>query len=169
MPGIIALNDLLRWSMAQAESLPSSTREAVLERLRRLPDGRALCHCDFRPNNIIVSSRGLITIDWAVGSRGNPLADLARSWLLSRLWLSLFIEGKPDRTQAMWSTFWAAYLGGYRELRPSPDAELTDWQIVITAASLFWDQGLNRIPETTSLRIGFIEAALFGGTHPWRN
>jgi aminoglycoside phosphotransferase (APT) family kinase protein len=141
----------------------------VAELLERLPGGGALCHCDFHPNNVIMSSRGLIAIDWAVGSRGNPLADLARSWLISRLWLSVFSEGRSGRTRSMWSTFWATYLCRYAELRPWAEDELTNWQIVMTAASLCWDEGVNKVPEATSLRLEFIQAALRGEAHPWRN
>lgn len=68
----------LESNIQAAEVLPATTREAVLNLLRRLPDGNAVCHGDFHPDNIIMSSRGPIIIDWLTATQGNPLADVAK-------------------------------------------------------------------------------------------
>ncbi|MFC2013409.1 phosphotransferase family protein [Chloroflexota bacterium] len=60
--------------------MPSRVKEVVLEALEQLPDGSAVCHGDFHPRNIIISSRGPVIIDWANATQGNPLADVA--WIL---------------------------------------------------------------------------------------
>jgi aminoglycoside phosphotransferase (APT) family kinase protein len=79
------LIELLNWSIEQADPLEDATRNAVLDLLDGLPGGESLCHNDFYPNNIIVSPHGLVVIDWAIGTRCNPLADYARTWLISRM------------------------------------------------------------------------------------
>ncbi len=112
-----------------------------------------------------MATQGTVAIDWAVGARGNPVADFARTWLISRLWLSDSGPGTPKR---YWNTFWQAYLSRYRERRSYAEGELVNWQIVTTAASLGMDGPLNWIPAATELRIDFIQAMLKGETHRWK-
>ena len=85
--GILELRQVLVWAIDRADGLSPDEKKAVRAVLDRLPSDRALCHGDFHPTNIVMSARGPVAIDWAVGASGNPLADFARTWLLSRLWL----------------------------------------------------------------------------------
>jgi len=158
------LAGLLAWSIQQAEPLEEGIRKAVLDMLTRLPDGEMLCHNDFHPTNIIVSSRGLMIIDWAIGTRGNPLADLARTWLISKMWLDgLEADGAPEHSQLLWHRFWETYFRQYRALRPFNALEFIQWQIVAASASLVWDQ----TAEATDQRVSFIKAALSDAEHQW--
>jgi tRNA A-37 threonylcarbamoyl transferase component Bud32 len=158
------LTELLAWSVQQAEVLEEDTRKAVLDVLKRLPDGAMLCHNDFHPTNIIVSSHGLMVIDWAIGSRGNPLADLARTWLISKMWLGgLEVDRAPEHLLHLWQRFWETYFLRYRTLRPFNALDLIHWQIVVASASLVWDQTVKSIDQ----RVSFIKAALSGTEHPW--
>jgi thiamine kinase len=43
-----------------------------------------LCHGDLHPSNVIMSPRGPVIVDWFDASRGEPLADVARSALTLR-------------------------------------------------------------------------------------
>jgi aminoglycoside phosphotransferase (APT) family kinase protein len=54
----------------------------VLEGLERLPQGAALCHFDFHPDQVLMTQRGPVVIDWMTAFRGHPLADVARSCVL---------------------------------------------------------------------------------------
>jgi tRNA A-37 threonylcarbamoyl transferase component Bud32 len=162
---ILELGEVLAWAVGRADGLTPDNRTAVLGVLDRLSGGTALCHGDFHPHNIIMAAHGPVAIDWAVGARGNPLADFARTWLISRLWLSNLGWGKPKQ---YWITFWQTYLSRYRELRSCPEGELVDWQIVATAASLCLDRSMNSIPAATELRHDFIRATLKGETHRWK-
>jgi len=154
-------------AILQADGLPPGIRNAVLGVLDRLPRGTTLCHGDFHPQNIIMAPGGPVIIDWPGGSRGNPLADFARTWLIFRLWPELheLLSGKAEL--GYWNTFWQRYLSRYRELRSFPESELTNWEIVATAASLSLDRHLNSIPALTEPRLDFIHAMLRGETHPW--
>ncbi len=62
--------------------LTAGEKEDVLLILDRLPDGDRVCHGDLNPNNVIVSPKGMVAIDWDNGCRGNPMADVARTVLL---------------------------------------------------------------------------------------
>ena len=69
--------------------IPGNLREfaerakaAALARLEELPEDDRLCHGDFHPDNIIMSPRGPVIIDWSDATKGNPAADVARTRLL---------------------------------------------------------------------------------------
>ncbi len=158
------LIELLTWSIHQADPLEERTRNAVLDVLNGLPAGGVLCHNDFYPNNIIVSLQGPMVIDWAIGTRGSPLADHARTWLISWMWLSMIEEmGAPEHVQLMWQRFWDTFFRRYDELRPSSLEDFNHWQIVAAAVSLYWDRSIT----STDQRVSFVEAALCGREHPW--
>ncbi len=70
-----------------ASPLPKEVRYDLHVRLQGLPRGKALCHGDFNPSNVILSPKGgWRVIDWAHVRLGDPLADVARTYLL--FWLS---------------------------------------------------------------------------------
>ena len=159
------LTDILSWSIQQAGSvLEERICKAVLDVLIGLPAGSALCHNDFYPNNIIMSLKGPVIIDWAIGTRGNPLSDIARSWLISQMWLSGLVEkGASEHLQHTWKQFWKTYFLRYRELRDYYIEELNKWQIVVAAASLVWGPPVTLDDE----RVSFVKAALGREEHRW--
>jgi len=44
--------------------------------------GDQLLHLDLHPQNVLMSKRGPVVIDWGTTARGDPLVDVATSWLL---------------------------------------------------------------------------------------
>ena len=121
-----------------APGLPETARQQVLAALLRLPDGDAVCHGDYHPDNLIISPRGPIVLDWMTGTHGNPAADVARTMLLFRI--AVLPEGMPATkravTQIVRRTFLAAYLRAYRRLRPISDTEIASWLPIVAAARL---------------------------------
>ena len=70
-----------------ASDLPKETRYDLHMRLQSMPRGKALCHGDFNPTNVIITTKGeWRVIDWSHVRLGDPLADVARTYLL--FWLS---------------------------------------------------------------------------------
>ena len=70
-----------------ASGLPKETRYDLHMRLQSMPRGKALCHGDFNPTNVIITPNGeWRVIDWSHVRLGDPLADVARTYLL--FWLS---------------------------------------------------------------------------------
>ena len=45
-------------------------------------DDQALVHLDLHPNNVLLSSRGPVVIDWTNARGGDPDADVAMTWLI---------------------------------------------------------------------------------------
>jgi uncharacterized protein (TIGR02172 family) len=132
-----ARESLLR-ALRAAPRLPEPTRRSLLDALATLPDGDAVCHGDFHPDNIVISSRGPVVIDWMTVTRGNPAADVARTVLLFRA--GVLPEGTPAgkriATEFFRRAFLSAYLRAYRALRPLPDAEIDAWLPLLAAARL---------------------------------
>ncbi|HTT58415.1 MAG TPA: phosphotransferase [Acidimicrobiales bacterium] len=44
--------------------------------------GDSLLHMDLHPLNVMLSNEGPVVLDWANASRGNPLVDVAATWVL---------------------------------------------------------------------------------------
>ena len=68
--------------LARAHDYAPEQRRAAEASLALLPAGSAVCHADFHPDNILLSPRGPIIIDWTSGTRGHPQADVARTCVL---------------------------------------------------------------------------------------
>jgi Ser/Thr protein kinase RdoA (MazF antagonist) len=68
--------------LANAETLGAAERRALLRRLDKMPDGDRLCHGDFHPLNILGSPGHAVIVDWPNASRGDPAADVCRSYVL---------------------------------------------------------------------------------------
>lgn len=70
-----------------ASPIPKETRYDLHMKLQGFPRGKALCHGDFNPTNVIITPNGdWRVIDWSHVRLGDPLADVARTYLL--FWLS---------------------------------------------------------------------------------
>ena len=73
-----------------ASPLPKETRYDLHMKLQSFARGKALCHGDFNPTNVIITPKGdWRVIDWSHVRLGDPLADVARTYLL--FWLSGYI------------------------------------------------------------------------------
>lgn len=68
-----------------AKALPDDLRQPVLDLLESLPDGSQLCHGDFHPDNVLMTRRGPIVIDWMTARQGSPAADVARTRMILSL------------------------------------------------------------------------------------
>jgi uncharacterized protein (TIGR02172 family) len=133
-----SLREDLEGVVQNQAGMPENVRQALVDALR-LPDGNSVLHGDFHPENIIMSSRGPVIIDWPEAKRGNPLADAARTWLLIRM-------GTPTPgTKMQWLIklsrrwFYSMYSKRYRELRPYSEQDMAAWRVPIVAARLFFE------------------------------
>ena len=65
-----------------AERLSRERRDKLLKRLGDMPDGDRLCHGDFHPFNILGLDQQARVIDWLDATRGDPVADVCRTYVL---------------------------------------------------------------------------------------
>lgn len=67
--------------------LDATIRYELHNKLEVMSKGVSICHGDFCPSNIILSEDGVYyTIDWTLSSCGNPLADVAQTYIM--LWIN---------------------------------------------------------------------------------
>ena len=77
-------------------------------RLHAIPyGGERLLHLDFHPDNVLLSRRGPVVIDWSNARAGEPALDVAMTWVicatsggvLGRVFTRLFLR-HVDRSAA---------------------------------------------------------------------
>jgi Ser/Thr protein kinase RdoA (MazF antagonist) len=105
----------------KAEILGEGRRDALLRRLEGMPEGDRLCHGDFHPLNILGPPGQAIIIDWPNASRGDPAADVCRSYILIR-------NVAPNIA--------GAYVDAYAGVSGFDAAEIFSWLPLIAAARL---------------------------------
>jgi len=146
--------EYLRWKIEHADLLPDRSRAAALAALERLPDDDAVCHGDFHPDNILITARGPVIIDWHDTVRGHPLGDVARTLLLMSM-------GDPPGTSAplRWifgrfrSALCNAYLRQYGALTGATYAEIDAWMLPLAAGRLS-----EKIPEEVDSLMARVKA-----------
>jgi Ser/Thr protein kinase RdoA (MazF antagonist) len=128
--------------------LTAASVDASLGRALALlpPDagGARLCHGDLHPSNVILRDDGWVIVDWFDASRGDAVADVARSLL------TLLSDGaSPPRhlagaDRAALGVLTDAYLVRLREHRDIDQDLLARWQAVSAVARMA--EGVSRTP-----------------------
>ncbi len=148
-------HERLQHKIHHAAALSEFLRHAALLALRRLPMGEQLCHGDFHPDNVLLSGRGPVVIDWIDATSGNPQADVARTCLL------LGGRSLPPGTPMPWLVQWLrgwfqqVYLRRYFQRCPGGSGQLSSWLPVVAAARLS-----EEIPEEEAWLVEFIRKQL---------
>jgi uncharacterized protein (TIGR02172 family) len=160
------LRQVLETNIRKANVLPENLRKRTLAALEDLPDGNQLCHGDFWPGNILMSSQGEIIIDWIHAAYGNPLADLART---TNLFLGMtqtsqvqrpFLSLGPKKSSRIMNSFfqlfckicYPIYLNHYFSLCPGGQEEYRQWLPIVAAARLS-----DNIPELEKILLAQVE------------
>lgn len=138
-PQLPDLNEDLRYRISEAAPLPEDLRTAVLTVLDGLPGGDRLCHGDFHLGNLMGTWSTPIVIDWGDASRGDPVADVARTYVVQRMGQPP--PGAPALIRLLApvgrAALAATYLSTYRRRQPVDHRRLEAWEIVRAAARLF--------------------------------
>lgn len=137
-PELPSLRSDLHRRIGSSNAIPAELRSAALEELDGLPDGNALCHGDFQPDNVLLCPTGPAVIDWPSATRGDACGDFAGTMLM--LDLGALPPGAPPLIRwAQWTArglFARAYASGYEEeLRHDPNA-VRRWRFVCTVDRL---------------------------------
>ncbi len=130
-PYLYRLRDELNNKINVSE-LDATTRYELHHKLESMAKGMAVCHGDFVPSNIILSEDGIYyTLDWTLASYGNPLADVAQTYIIlwlngsyedAELYLDLYCsEGKVDKEDVY---AWLPIIGAAMSVR-RPERERT--------------------------------------------
>ena len=81
----VGLKVTLAANIAASSLLDKPRKQELLDAIVDMPDGDRLCHGDFHPRNILGDASEPVIIDWLDARRGDPAADVCRSYLLLRL------------------------------------------------------------------------------------
>lgn len=154
-PELPSVKTRLEHDITAAPGLPGDLRQAALQRLHSLSDGDSLCHGDLHPDNIIMTSRGPIIIDWMTAARGDPLSDVARSLLLMDVGPAMLPQPRRTLVRLVVLLFRSSYVKRYFEVRPGGRAALTAWQPLVAAARLN-----EKVPGEAERLIGMVESGL---------
>ena len=135
--GLPSVRDELRRRLG-SELVPAAVRELALARLAELPHGDRLCHGDLHPANLLPAGSDYAVIDWPLGARGHPAADVARTCLL--ITGGVVPDDAPRVVRHLEAhgrrILLAAYLRGYRSELALDQALVKRWRPVCAAARL---------------------------------
>src|SRR5277367_6330610 len=119
-----SVNARLAANIRQTVMLGEARQKALLEGLAALPEGDRLCHGDFHPMNILGSPGREMVVDWLDASRGDPAADVCRSYVLMK-------PSCPELAELA-----SAYLAIYSELSGVGKERILRWLPFVAAARL---------------------------------
>jgi len=157
-----------RWQIEggieDARGLDAADRQIALDSLKKLPDGESLCHGDFHPDNILMSAHGPVIIDWMTGTRGQPLADVARTSMI--LQTGGLPPGIPMLTgmliNASRAILHAIYLNRYLQIRPANRAQIEQWRLPLLAARL---REVKDYPQEQQLLLAQLKTVIKSESH----
>jgi aminoglycoside phosphotransferase (APT) family kinase protein len=116
-----SLKTRLAANIRQAPVLSEPRRSTLLAGLAAMPDSDRLCHGDFHPYNIMGPPGLEVLIDWPDASRGDPAADVCRSYVLIR-------PVAPEMA--------SAYVDAYSQVSGKSRDAILSWLPFVAAARL---------------------------------
>ncbi|WP_421724456.1 phosphotransferase family protein [Bauldia sp.] len=124
VPQFVSFKRRLAGAIDRAAALTPQQMRDALRHLAARPDGDRLCHGDFHPENVLGDVTRPTIIDWPDACRGDPAADVCRSYLL----LTLHAEPIAE-----------PYLDAYCRVSGWSRDRVLDWLPTIAAARLAED------------------------------
>ena len=137
-PGLPSQHKGLVAAISEAPGLTAGLRDRLLVHLASRPDGDRVCHGDFHPENVLITARGPVVIDWMTATSGSPAADVARTTLL--LTMAAPLPATPAALRGLIAAgrraFHASYLRRYLRLAAVGREQIIAWMPVVAAARL---------------------------------
>ena len=118
--------------------LTDSRKNQIIRLLDYLPDGNQLCHMDFHPDQILLTDQGPCILDWETASKGNPLADVARTSILIQVGqVTALSQISTEQLTSIRSSIRSAYLSRYlKKVAKNVNREIECWEVVMAAARM---------------------------------
>lgn len=154
-----AQKERLTVAIHESSGILGDKEKKIIRYLNGLPGGTTVCHGDLHFDNIIVTGKGLVVIDWINASSGNPLGDVARTRLM--IGSPVLPPGTPYTSLmpymlAKWVSYWI-YTNEYIRLAGVGIAEIDAWLLPVAAARLH-----EKIPGEEPWLMGIINSQLMG-------
>lgn len=128
----------LQRRIQSAPGLALEIKEAILTDLNQRPEDSVFCHGDLHPDNILITAKQPVIIDWINATQGNPLADVARTTLLLRVGGLLPSTDKLRRQKIteLRYLFYETYLEHYTQICSVSRRAIARWEPSVAAARL---------------------------------
>lgn len=155
IPGEVQIphqKEIYTTKIKECAGLTDEEKDRLIQRLEELSTReRRICHGDFHAMNILFSDGGVGIIDWAFTTLGDPLADVAGSYMITKI-LAAASGGHNAFERFLFNLFTPlfanAYLKEYLKLSEQSRQEVLKW-IPIRAAT-YVDLGL---PDTANKKL----------------
>lgn len=127
----------LKGDIEAVDLLTETEKQYLYKYLDFLPNGSALCHFDFHPDNVIVSNSNYCIIDWMTACKGDRLSDVARTGVILNF---SKIPRVPVVVNFILSIFqkqvFKIYLKEYLRITNAPLESIKKWELPVAAARL---------------------------------
>jgi aminoglycoside phosphotransferase (APT) family kinase protein len=135
----------------RAPQLDSAQQGRLIDLLRSLPRGDSVCHCDFHSENVLAGKSGVAVVDWIAATCGNPLADVARTYVLHVAYdKPTGAFGRPI-SRLLRKLFLNAYMKSYFGGQSQPNHEELERWIAVVAAAKLGDRGVSQTATLMTL------------------
>ncbi len=122
----------------KAPFLSEKVKEKLLEMVAELEDSNVICHGDFHPDNIMLSNKGPIIIDWTNARKGNKILDVVRTLIIIK-----YSSTPPDKPfiiravlKQLKNTLYKEYIKHYLKISGISIQEVEKWEAPMGAARL---------------------------------
>ena len=149
--GLEPVRERLTGKIQAVDDLSPEEKYTIQAELFRLPGETKLLHGDFHPDNILLTPRGPVIIDWIDATLGHPLADVARTWVIGNFGLP------PEEKvgQILFKIMIRIYLRRYFRQSPYTRTGLNDWLLPVAAGRLS-----ENIPHEKEALLDFVRKRL---------
>lgn len=128
----------LKSDIGRVKLLSEDEKEKIYKYMDSLPEGNVLCHGDFHPDNVIVAKEKSVVIDWMTGTKGDALADVARTSVIFKF--SAIPEEKSFLEKGIINyirnKFYEEYMKHYLSITGTNIAEIERWKLPIAAGRI---------------------------------
>ena len=131
------LKERLKDTISRVELLKDDVKTKLYKYIDELEDSDILCHGDFHPDNIMITSNGEKIIDWMTATKGNPLADIARTSVMFKFAV-VPIKSYMEKqiVNFIRNRFYLEYLKHYIKLTGVKIEQIEQWELPVAAARL---------------------------------
>ncbi len=128
----------LQFQIDKAPFLSEEVKIKLMEMVGELEDSNGICHGDLHPDNIILSPKGPVIIDWINSRRGNKLLDLARTSIMIKYGHIPSDEPFIKRAilKKMRNVLYRDYMKEYIKASGLSIKEVEKWEAPVAAARL---------------------------------
>ncbi|MDD3224125.1 MAG: aminoglycoside phosphotransferase family protein [Clostridium sp.] len=127
----------LKDNISNTELLEDNVKNKLYEYIDKLEDDNILCHGDLHPDNILITSKGQVIIDWMTATNENQLSDIARTSIMIKFGI---VTDKPYIARQIINfgrnKLYLEYIKHYMKLTGVKLEQIEQWELPVAAARL---------------------------------